>query len=42
MTTILGKQIANLQKKIKKEKQLNKQMQLNSELKKLKKKSEEI
>lgn len=38
----LGKQIANLQKKIKKEKQLNKQMQLNSELKKLKKKSEEI
>lgn len=33
----LRKQIANLQAKIKKEKQLNKQMQLNNELKKLKK-----
>ena len=36
----LRKQIANLQAKIKKEKQLNKQMQLNSELKKLKKELE--
>lgn len=33
----LRKQIANLQAKIKKEKQLNKQIQLNAELKKLKK-----
>ena len=36
----LRKQIANLQAKIKKEKQLNKQMQLNGELKKLKKELE--
>lgn len=33
----LRKQIANLQKKLKKEKQLNKQIQINNELKKLKK-----
>ena len=39
---LLRKQIANLQAKIKKEKQLNKQMQFNSELKKLKKKIEEL
>jgi len=38
----LQKQIAVLQGKIKKEKQLNKQMQMNSELKKLKKQLNEI
>lgn len=38
---ILQKQIARLQMKIRKEKQLNKQMQLNTELKKLKKELEE-
>ena len=38
----LRKQIANLQAKIKKEKQLNKQMQLNGELKRLKKTLEMI
>lgn len=38
----LEKQIANLQSKVRKEKQLNKQMQLNAELKKLKKELEEI
>lgn len=38
----LKKQIANLQAKIKKEKQLNKQMQLNGELKKLKKELEAL
>lgn len=36
----LQKQIANLQAKIRKEKQLNKQMQMNTELKKLKKELE--
>ena len=36
----LQKQIATLQAKIRKEKQLNKQMQMNSELKKLKKELE--
>ena len=36
----LKKRIANIQEKIKKEKQLNKQMQLSSELKKLKKELE--
>ncbi len=36
----LQKQIANLQAKIRKEKQLNKQMQMNNELKKLKKELE--
>jgi len=38
----LQKQIANLQGKIRKEKQLNKQMQINSELKKLKKELEDM
>lgn len=38
----LMKQIEHLQKKIKKEKQLNYQMKMNSELKKLKKKMEEL
>ena len=38
----LQKQIATLQAKIRKEKQLNKQMQMNNELKKLKKKLEEM
>ena len=38
----LDKQIANLQAKVRKEKQLNKQMQLNTELKKLKKELEEL
>jgi hypothetical protein len=38
----LQKQIAALQSKIRKEKQLNKQMQMNSELKKLKKELEAI
>jgi len=37
----LQKQIANLQAKVRKEKQLNKQVQLNDELKKLKKELEE-
>ena len=37
----LQKQIATLQAKIRKEKQLNKQMQMNNELKKLKKKLED-
>ena len=36
----LQKQIATLQAKIRKEKQLNKQMQMNTELKKLKKELE--
>ena len=39
---ILQKQIATLQAKIRKEKQLNKQMQMNNELKKLKKELEAI
>lgn len=38
----LQKQIATLQAKIRKEKQLNKQMQMNTELKKLKKELEEM
>ena len=38
----LQKQIANLQGKIRKEKQLNKQMQINNELKKLKKELEDM
>ena len=38
----LQRQIANLQGKIRKEKQLNKQMQINSELKKLKKELEDM
>ena len=38
----LQKQIATLQAKIRKEKQLNKQMQMNTELKKLKKELEDI
>lgn len=38
----LKKQIADLQKKIRNEKQLNKQMQLNAELKKLKKELEDL
>lgn len=38
----LEKQIAALQKKVRKEKQLNKQVQLNAELKKLKKALEEL
>ena len=38
----LQKQIATLQAKVRKEKQLNKQMQMNNELKKLKKKLEEM
>ena len=38
----LEKQIAALQKKIKKEKQLNRQMELNGELKKLRKELEEL
>ena len=38
----LQKQIATLQAKIRKEKQLNKQMQMNTELKKFKKELEEI
>lgn len=38
----LQKQIATLQAKIRKEKQLNKQMQMNNELKKLKKELEEM
>lgn len=38
----LQKQIAALQAKIRKEKQLNKQMQMNTELKKLKKELEEL
>ena len=37
----LQKQIAALQSKVRKEKQLNKQVQLNTELKKLKKELEE-
>ena len=37
---VLQKQIAKLQAKIRKEKQLNKQMQMNTELKKLKKELE--
>ena len=37
---VLQKQIATLQAKIRKEKQLNKQMQMNTELKKLKKELE--
>ena len=37
---VLQKQIATLQAKIRKEKQLNKQMQMNNELKKLKKELE--
>ena len=39
---VLQKQIANLQGKIRKEKQLNKQMQINSEIKKLKKELEDM
>lgn len=39
---ISQKQIAILQVKIRKEKRLNKQMQMNSELKKLRKESEEL
>ena len=38
----LEKQIAALQVKVRKEKQLNKQVQLNAELKKLKKELEEV
>ena len=38
----LNRQIAELQRKIKKEKQLNKQMQMNKELKEVKKKLEEM
>ena len=38
----LQKQVAALQKKVRKEKQLNKQVQLNTELKKLKKKLEDL
>lgn len=38
----LEKQIAALQSKVRKEKQLNKQVKLNAELKKLKKEREEI
>lgn len=39
---LLQKQIDTLQKKIRKEKQLNRQMDLNAELKRLKKQLEEI
>ena len=38
----LQKQIAILQQKVRKEKQLNKQVQLNTELKKLKKELEDL
>ena len=38
----LQKQIAALQVKVRREKQLNKQVQLNAELKRLKKKLEEL
>ena len=38
----LQKQIAVLQQKVRKEKQLNKQVQLNTELKKLKKELEDL
>lgn len=38
----LQKQIAALQKKVRKEKQLNKQIQLNTDLKKLKKELEDL
>ena len=40
--TELQKQIASLQVKVRREKQLNKQVQLNTELKRLKKELEEI
>ena len=39
---LLRKQIDTLQKKIRKEKQLNRQMELNTELKKIKKQLEKI